>query len=84
MKAIALGLIRLYKAAISPYMPGQCRFTPTCSEYAAEAVQAYGVLKGSSMALRRLSRCRPGVEGGYDPAVPVEEVSADIAAAATR
>lgn len=84
MKAVALGLIKIYKAAISPYMPGQCRFYPTCSEYAADAVRAHGVLKGSWMSLRRLARCRPGVQGGYDPAVRVEEVSADAAAAATR
>ena len=70
MKPIALGLIKAYKVAISPYMPGQCRFSPTCSEYAADAITAYGVVRGSSMAAQRLVRCRPGVEGGYDPAVP--------------
>ncbi len=73
MKPIALGLIKVYKATISPYMPGQCRFSPTCSEYAAEAIEAYGVIKGSSMTASRLVRCRPGVEGGYDPAVPDDE-----------
>ncbi|MDA0676476.1 MAG: membrane protein insertion efficiency factor YidD [Chloroflexi bacterium] len=73
MKPLVLGLIRAYKATVSPYMPGQCRFSPTCSEYAAEAVQAYGVVKGSAMTARRLVRCRPGVEGGYDPAVPDAE-----------
>ena len=76
MKPLVLGLIRAYKAIISPYMPGQCRFAPTCSEYAAEAVQAYGVVKGSAMTARRLVRCRPGVEGGYDPAVPDAEFEA--------
>jgi putative membrane protein insertion efficiency factor len=74
MKPLVLGLIRAYKATISPYMPGQCRFSPTCSDYAAEAVQAYGVVKGSAMTARRLVRCRPGVEGGYDPAVPDAEL----------
>ena len=76
MKPLVLGLIRAYRAIISPYMPGQCRFAPTCSEYAAEAVQAYGVVKGSAMTARRLVRCRPGVEGGYDPAVPDAEFEA--------
>lgn len=76
MKPLVLGLIRAYRAIISPYTPGQCRFAPTCSEYAAEAVQAYGVVKGSAMTARRLVRCRPGVEGGYDPAVPDAEFEA--------
>ena len=73
MKPIALGLLKVYKATVSPYMPGQCRFSPTCSEYAAEAIEAYGVLKGSAKAANRLVRCRPGVVGGYDPAVPDAE-----------
>ena len=69
MKPLALGLLKVYKAGISPYMPGQCRFTPTCSEYAADAINAHGVIKGTAMTARRLVRCRPGVQGGYDPAV---------------
>lgn len=73
MKRIALGLIKAYKAVVSPYMPGQCRYSPSCSEYAAEAVEAYGVVRGTAMTARRLVRCRPGVEGGYDPAVPDDE-----------
>lgn len=73
MKPIALGLIKAYRVAISPYMPGQCRFSPTCSEYAAEAITAYGVVRGSAKAAHRLVRCRPGAEGGYDPAVPDSE-----------
>lgn len=72
MRPIALGLIKAYKVAISPYMPGQCRFSPSCSEYASEAISAYGVVRGSAMTAGRLVRCRPGVEGGYDPAVPDE------------
>ncbi len=73
MRPIALGLIKVYKATLSPYMPGQCRFAPSCSDYAADAITAYGVVKGTAMAASRLARCRPGVEGGYDPAVPDEE-----------
>lgn len=78
MKPIALGLIRAYKVAVSPYMPGQCRYSPTCSEYAAEAIEAYGVARGSVMAAKRLVRCRPGVEGGYDPAVPDHEIKPHV------
>lgn len=73
MRPIALGLIKAYKVTLSPYMPGQCRFSPSCSEYATDAIEAYGVLKGTAMAASRLVRCRPGVEGGYDPAVPDKE-----------
>ncbi len=81
MKPIALGLIKAYKVAISPYMPGQCRYSPSCSEYATEAIEAYGVVKGTAKAANRLIRCRPGVEGGYDPAVPDDEFEAKEAAA---
>lgn len=76
MRPIALGLIKAYKVALSPYMPGQCRFSPSCSEYAADAIGAYGVVRGTAMTASRLVRCRPGVEGGYDPAVPDEEFEA--------
>ncbi|MDD2394077.1 MAG: membrane protein insertion efficiency factor YidD [Eubacteriales bacterium] len=67
MKKLFLMLIRFYKSAISPYLGNNCRFTPTCSEYAYEAVSRYGALKGSWMALRRLLRCNPFCKGGYDP-----------------
>ncbi len=76
MRPIALGLIKAYKVTLSPYMPGQCRFSPSCSTYAAEAIEAYGVVRGTAMTASRLVRCRPGVEGGYDPAVPDEEFEA--------
>jgi uncharacterized protein len=67
MKRLALMLLRFYKAAISPYLGNNCRFTPTCSEYAMQAVEKYGAAKGSWMALRRLLRCNPFCKGGYDP-----------------
>jgi putative membrane protein insertion efficiency factor len=67
MKFIALSLLRVYKHAISPLLPPACRFTPTCSEYAADAIVKYGFLKGSVLGLKRLSRCHPFSEGGYDP-----------------
>ncbi|MEY8402154.1 membrane protein insertion efficiency factor YidD [Oscillospiraceae bacterium 44-34] len=59
MKALFLSLIRFYRREISPLRPPCCRFIPTCSEYALEAVERYGALKGGWLALRRLSRCHP-------------------------
>ena len=59
MKKLFLFLIRFYRRAISPLRPPCCRFIPTCSEYALEAVEKYGALKGGWLALRRLSRCHP-------------------------
>lgn len=67
MKFVAVFLLRAYKYAISPLLPPVCRFTPTCSEYAAEAIAKYGFLKGSVLGVKRLSRCHPFSEGGYDP-----------------
>lgn len=67
MKYIALGLLRLYKFVLSPLLPAACRYQPTCSEYAREAVERYGAIRGTVMAVRRLSRCHPFREGGYDP-----------------
>ncbi|MGI6220884.1 MAG: membrane protein insertion efficiency factor YidD [Coriobacteriales bacterium] len=66
-KYIVLGLIRFYRACISPLLPPSCRYVPTCSEYAIIAVQRYGALKGSFLALKRIGRCHPFHEGGYDP-----------------
>ena len=66
---IALLLLRGYKLVISPWLPASCRYVPTCSEYAMEAIDRYGVLRGSDMALRRILRCHPFVQGGYDPVV---------------
>ncbi len=67
MKTAALFLLRAYKYTISPLLPPACRFTPTCSEYAADAIARYGFLKGSVLGLKRLLRCHPFSEGGYDP-----------------
>ena len=67
MKAIVLGLLRFYKQHVSPAMPPSCRFTPTCSEYAYEAIERYGVIKGGWMGIRRLARCHPWNAGGHDP-----------------
>jgi uncharacterized protein len=62
-----LQLLRAYKLAISPTLPVACRYVPTCSEYAMEAVERFGVLRGGWMALRRLLRCHPLARSGYDP-----------------
>ena len=61
------GLIRGYQLAISPALPPSCRFTPSCSQYALEAVRRYGALKGVWLAARRLARCHPFHRGGFDP-----------------
>ena len=69
MRKIFLGLIRFYQAALSPYSRGCCKFYPTCSAYAYEAIEKYGVFKGGFLALRRLLRCNPFYKG--DPFDPV-------------
>ena len=66
-KRILLWLIRFYQRSISPRHPACCRFIPTCSQYALEAIQRYGALKGGFLALRRILRCNPFCKGGYDP-----------------
>ncbi len=67
MKRFLLTLIRFYRRNISPLRKPCCRYIPTCSEYALEAVEKYGALKGSWLALRRFLRCHPFHRGGYDP-----------------
>ncbi|HZS47619.1 MAG TPA: membrane protein insertion efficiency factor YidD [Blastocatellia bacterium] len=64
---IVVSLLRAYQVIISPILPPSCRFYPTCSEYAIEAIKRYGVLRGGYMGARRLSRCHPFHVGGYDP-----------------
>lgn len=67
MKPLLLALIRFYQFAISPFLGQRCRFFPSCSEYAVEAIQRHGVLRGSWLGMRRLSHCHPWHPGGYDP-----------------
>ncbi|MEH6453371.1 MAG: membrane protein insertion efficiency factor YidD [Psychromonas sp.] len=64
---VAIKFIRLYQIVISPMIGPRCRFTPTCSQYAIEAVESHGVLKGCWLAAKRLIKCQPLSEGGYDP-----------------
>ena len=67
MRTLLLGLIRLYQRTVSPWAAGACRFEPSCSQYALEAVARHGALKGSWLALRRLGACHPFGRRGYDP-----------------
>lgn len=70
MKRVLLALIRFYQRQISPLFPPCCRFTPTCSQYALEAIQVHGAAKGVFLALKRILRCNPLFPGGYDPVPP--------------
>jgi len=70
MKRILLALIAFYRRNISPNTPPACRFTPTCSQYAQEAITKYGALKGGWLALRRLLRCNPFYKGDFHDPVP--------------
>lgn len=67
LKRVMIGGIRFYRRALSPLKPPSCRFEPTCSAYALEAVERYGPGRGGWLALRRLLRCHPFCRGGYDP-----------------
>lgn len=64
-----LKLLKAYKWAISPMFPPACRYVPTCSEYAMEAIERYGIFRGGLMAGARLLRCHPFAKGGYDPVI---------------
>ena len=67
MTFLLLGLVRLYQACVSPLLPNACRFSPTCSEYAAEALRKHGAARGVLLTIRRLLRCHPFGPFGYDP-----------------
>jgi len=67
MKHAILAALRFYKARISPQMPPACRYTPTCSEYAMEAIEQRGVIVGGLLATKRVLSCNPFSRGGYDP-----------------
>jgi putative membrane protein insertion efficiency factor len=73
MKSLALGLLQLYKRWISPAFPPSCRYVPTCSEYAMEAIERYGAWRGGAMAAWRVLRCHPLAAGGLDPVVKYGE-----------
>ena len=67
LRDILIALVKFYWAAISPSRPPCCRYIPTCSQYALEALEKYGALKGGWLAFRRILRCNPFHKGGYDP-----------------
>ncbi len=69
---LVVSAIRFYKRFISPLLPPACRFYPTCSEYAMQAIGMHGILRGSLMALWRLARCHPFSKGGFDPVKQLE------------
>ncbi len=73
MKKLLIGLIRGYKILISPLLPPACRFQPTCSEYAMEAIERFGIFRGGGMAIMRVLRCHPFHPGGYDPVPPKDD-----------
>ena len=73
MKKIFILLIRFYQKFISPLFPAKCRYYPTCSQYTLEAIQEYGAIKGTYLGIKRILRCHPFHEGGYDP-VPKRKI----------
>ncbi|MBX2864625.1 MAG: membrane protein insertion efficiency factor YidD [Leptolyngbyaceae cyanobacterium MAG.088] len=74
MKLVLKALIHGYRLLISPLFPATCRYTPTCSKYALVAIDRFGPLRGSWMAIKRIIRCNPWHEGGYDPVPPIPMV----------
>ncbi len=69
---ILIGIVRLYQLLVRPVLPPACRYQPTCSEYAIDALRVHGPLRGTWLALRRLSRCHPWGGAGHDPVPPAE------------
>ena len=67
MRKLATGLIKVYQYCISPFFPARCRFAPTCSEYAVQALERHGMIRGGWLATRRICRCHPWHPGGHDP-----------------
>lgn len=76
LQFLLLGMVRFYRLVISPLLPPSCRYQPTCSEYAIEAITRYGPFKGLWLTLKRLGRCHPWGGHGYDPVPPKESDTA--------
>ena len=74
MKLLLIALIRGYKMLVSPLLPPACRFHPTCSVYAMEAIERFGVWRGGKLAIGRILRCHPLHPGGYDPVPPKDDI----------
>ncbi|BBO60532.1 membrane protein insertion efficiency factor YidD [Mycoavidus sp. B2-EB] len=79
MQKILLMLLRCYKLMLSPYLGNRCRFIPSCSDYAREAIQYYGAARGSYLAFKRVCRCHPFAAGGIDSPLPLNLSGADAA-----
>jgi len=73
LKKLLIGLIKFYQSAISPHLGQRCRYAPTCSAYTAQAIEEWGVWKGTWLGLKRISRCHPWGSHGYDPVPKREE-----------
>jgi putative membrane protein insertion efficiency factor len=67
MKYLLIGIVRLYQLILSPYLPKNCGYEPTCSQYGIEALQEHGAVKGGWLAIKRVASCHPWGKGGYDP-----------------
>jgi len=70
MRRLVLGLISFYRHTLSPYWPGACRYSPTCSHYTQEAIETHGLLRGGWLGIKRIGRCQPWGSEGYDPVPP--------------
>lgn len=77
MRAVLIALIRLYQWTVSPWLGPACRFEPSCSNYAAEAIRRHGAVRGIGLAVRRLLRCHPWHDGGWDPVPGTEAMGAE-------
>ena len=75
MKHLLIGMIRLYRVVVSPWLGPCCRFDPSCSRYAMEAVRTYGVMRGLLLTVVRLGKCHPFHPGGNDPVVPLNKAA---------
>ena len=84
MRFLVIAMIQVYQMMVRPFLIGNCKFQPTCSHYAAEAVQNHGVIRGGWLALTRVCRCHPFGPGGIDPIPPGEEKPSGMSAASIR
>lgn len=73
MTTLLVLLVRLYQLVLSPFLGGRCRYLPSCSEYAVEALRTHGAIRGSALAVKRIGRCHPFAGYGYDPVPPKKD-----------